>query len=244
MGFVRNILNSRSSENGNFFMALQHILGFSPKHLSYYQRAFTHRSLQKKDEFGNDLNFERLEFLGDAILGSVVAAYLYNELPQADEGYLTQMRAKLVSRQYLNQLGKDFDLLQVVETDGHANQLGDNIYGNLFEALIGAIYKDKGYKCCIRFIHRKVIETHVDIHQLEGKIISYKSYMIEWCQKSKKTFKFQTYEDSGNEATKYFAVKFLIDEKVMAKARSTSKKKAEEKASKRAYYALQDKIEG
>src|SRR5699024_5270521 len=100
------------------------------------------------------------------------------------------------------------------------------------------------YKCCIRFIHRKVIETHVDIHQLEGKIISYKSYMIEWCQKSKKTFKFQTYEDSGNEATKYFAVKFLIDEKVMAKARSTSKKKAEEKASKRAYYALQDKIEG
>lgn len=243
MGFVRNILNSRSSENGNFFMALQDVLGFSPKQLSYYQRAFTHRSLQKKDEFGNDLNFERLEFLGDAILGSVVAAYLFNELPQADEGYLTQMRSKLVSRQYLNQLGQDFDLMQFVESDGHSNQLGDNIHGNLFEALIGAIYKDKGYKCCIRFIHHKVIETHVDIHQLEGKIISYKSYMIEWCQKNKKTFKFQTYEDSGNETTKYFAVKFLVDNKVIAKARSTSKKKAEEKASKRAYYALQDKIE-
>ena len=117
-----------------------------------------------------------------------------------------------------------------------------NIHGNLFEALVGAIYLDRGYKYCERFIYERVIDPYVDIEQLEGKVISYKSLVIEWCQKEKKEFDFEVYEDTGNDELKHFAVKLRIENRVVAKARATSKKKAEEKASKRAYYALQAKM--
>ena len=123
------------------------------------------------------------------------------------------------------------------------SHFGDNIHGNVFEALVGAIYLDRGYKYCAKFIDDRVIEPYVDIEQLEGKVISYKSLLIEWCQKQKKDFKYNIYEDTGNDPLKHFAVKFSINGKVMAKARATSKKKAEEKASKRAFFALQHKIE-
>ena len=119
---------------------------------------------------------------------------------------------------------------------------GDNIHGNVFEALVGAIYLDQGYEFCNKFISYRVIKPHVDIERLEGKVISYKSLMIEWCQKKKKNFHFKTYEDTGNDSVKHFAVHLSIANVVVAKARGTSKKKAEERASQRAYFALQDKI--
>jgi ribonuclease-3 len=112
----------------------------------------------------------------------------------------------------------------------------------VFEALVGAIYLDRGYKYCEKFIDERVIIPYVDIEQLEGKVISYKSLVIEWCQKQKKEFSYHVYEDTGKDPLKHFAVKLTIDERVVAKARATSKKKAEEKASKRAYFVLQDKI--
>ncbi len=243
MGIVQKLLHPRSSKGGEFFMTLQEILGFSPGEIKYYQQAFTHPATHKKDETGREINYERLEFLGDAILDTVVAAYLFKELPDADEGNLTQMRAKLVSRSYLNQLGRDLKLIELVEKPASAFQYGKNIHGNLFEALIGAVFEDKGYKYCVRFIQNEVIEAHVDIHQLQKKIISYKSYLINWCQKKKKDFEFETFEDTGKESCKHFAVKLHIANQVIAKARSTSKKKAEEKAARRAYYSLQHKIE-
>lgn len=243
MNVIQNIFNSRFSKNGNFFTPLQKILGFTPKTLSYYQRAFTHSSLNKKDEFGNGLSYERLEFLGDAILSAVVAAYLFDEFPTANEGYLTKMRSKIVSRQHLNKLGEDFKLVQFMETEFSSERFGENIHGNLFEALIGAVYMDKGFKCCEKFINHRVIQNYVNIHELEGKVISYKSLLIEWCQKEKKPFEFEVYEDTGKETTTHFSVKLWIAGEVVAKARSTAKKKAEEKASKRAYYAFQNKID-
>ncbi|MFZ0490162.1 MAG: ribonuclease III [Salegentibacter sp.] len=243
MSVIRNILNSRSSKGGNFFAFLQNIMGFSPKDISYYQKAFTHRSLNKKDEEGNAINFERMEFLGDAMLSAVIAAHLFTAVPGGNEGYLTKMRSKVVSRKHLNELGKDLNLIGHVQTNIPKEQFGVNIHGNLFESLIGAIYLDRGYKYCRRFINERVIDPYVDIEQLEGKVISYKSLLIEWCQKEKKDFNYEVYEDTGNDELKHFAVKLRIDEKVVAKARATSKKKAEEKTSKRAFYALQSKIE-
>ena len=243
MSVIRNILNSRSSKGGNFFNELNQILGFKPKQISIYQRAFTHRSLNKRDENGNAINFERMEFLGDAMLGAVIASHLFKEVPDGDEGYLTKMRSKIVSRKHLNELGKDLKLINYVETNIPKDQFGINIHGNLFEALVGAIYQDRGYKYCKGFIYDRVINPYVDIAQLEGKVISYKSLLIEWCQKQKKEFDFEVYEDTGKDELKHFAVKLRIEDKIVAKARGTSKKKAEEKASKRAYYALQDKIE-
>ncbi len=242
MNVIRNILSSRSGKDGNFFDAIQNIIGFKPKVIKHYKRAFIHRSLNKKDALGNDLNYERLEFLGDAMLSSIIAAYLYNEVPGGDEGYLTKMRSKVVSRKHLNELGRDLDLIKFVESNVPKDHFGQNIHGNLFEALVGAIYLDRGYKYCEKFIYQRVVAPYVDIEQLEGKVISYKSLLIEWCQKQKHKFNYEVYEDTGKDELKHFAVKLWIDGKVVAKARATSKKKAEEKASKRAYYAFQNKI--
>ncbi len=243
MNFPSNIFNSHSKQDGDFFLGVTNILGFKPKDISIYKKAFLHRSVNQKDQQGNPMNYERLEFLGDAMLGTIISKHLYNEVPGGDEGYLTKMRSKIVSRKHLNELGKDLNLIHFVESKIPKSHFGDNIHGNVFEALVGAIYLDRGYKYCEQFIEDRVIEPYVDIEQLEGKVISYKSLLIEWCQKQKKDFKYNIYEDTGNDPLKHFAVKFSIDGKVMAKARATSKKKAEEKASKRAFFALQHKIE-
>ncbi|GAA3572770.1 ribonuclease III [Snuella lapsa] len=195
-----------------------------------------------RDKQGNAINYERLEFLGDAMLGAVIASHLYLEVPGGDEGYLTKMRSKVVSREHLNELGKELSLIDLVQSKIPSGQFGDNIHGNLFEALIGAIFLDRGYKYCEKFIYDRVIIPYVDIEKLEGKVISYKSLLIEWCQKEKKTFNYNVYEDTGNDDVRHFSVKLSIDNKIVAKARATSKKKAEEKASKRAFFAFQKKI--
>lgn len=242
MNFTSKIFHSHSKEDGNFFLGIKKILGFRPKNLEIYKKAFLHRSMNKKDKDGNALNYERLEFLGDSMLGTIISKYLYSEVPEGDEGYLTKMRSKIVSRKHLNELGKDLELINFVESRIPKTHFGDNIHGNVFEALIGAIYLDRGYSFCERFINDRVIEPYVDIEQLEGKVISYKSLIIEWCQKQKKSFDFDVYEDTGNDVVKHFAVKLSIDDNLVAKARATSKKKAEEKASRRAYFALQGKM--
>jgi len=195
-----------------------------------------------KDDEGNTINYERLEFLGDAILGAVIASHLYTEVPGGDEGYLTKMRSKVVSREHLNELGKDLNLINLIESKIAASQFGDNIHGNLFESLIGAIFLDKGFKYCEKFIYQRVIIPYVDIAQLEGRVISYKSLLIEWCQKEKKTFNYNVYEDTGNDDVRHFSVKLSVDNKVITKARATSKKKAEEKASKRAFFVFQTRM--
>jgi ribonuclease-3 len=242
MSFPSNIFNSHSKKDGDFFLGVSKILGFKPRKIEFYKKAFLHRSVNRKDEQGNPQNYERLEFLGDAMLGTIISKHLYNEVPAGDEGYLTKMRSKIVSRKHLNELGKDLGLIDYVESRIPKTHFGDNIHGNVFEALVGAIYLDRGYKYCEKFISNRVIKPYVDIEQLEGKVISYKSLVIEWCQKQKKEFKYQVYEDTGKDPLRHFAVKLSINNKIMAKARATSKKKAEEKASRRAYFALQERM--
>ena len=243
MGAIRNIFTSRSEKDGNFFGLIQKIVGFKPKNLKYYEEAFTHRSLGLQNKKGYPFNYERLEFLGDAMLGAVIAAHLFDEVGRGDEGYLTKMRSKVVSREHLNELGRDLGLLNLIRAAIPKENFGVNIHGNLFEALVGAIYKDRGYKYACKFIDTRVIDPYVDIEKLEGRVISYKSLLIEWCQKEKKSFNFNTYEDSGQDSVRHFSVKLSIDGKQVAKARATSKKKAEEKAAKRAYYVFQNKID-
>ena len=242
MNFISKIVHSFSEEDQQFYNELKKLLNFSPRNISNYRKAFTHRSIQLVDVEGNPMNYERLEFLGDSILGSVIAAYLYKKVPAASEGYLTQMRSKIVSREHLNELGKELNLIRFVKSNIDQTNAGDNIHGNIFEALIGAIYLDKGYNICERFIFRNVIISHVDIEKLEGKITSYKGLIIEWCQKHKKKYNFETYEDTGNELIKHFSVKVSIDGVQVAKGRATSKKKAEELAAKRVYFAFQKQI--
>ncbi len=242
MSFIRKIVNNESKEDKQLRLELKKLLNFSPRKINQYKKAFTHRSVQLSDRKGIPINYERLEFLGDSILGSVIASYLYKKVPTGSEGYLTQMRSKIVSREHLNELGKDLELIKFVKSNVDQSNIGDNIHGNIFEALIGAIFLDKGYNFCQKFIYHNVIVPYVDIEKLEGKITSYKGLIIEWCQKTKKKYNFYTYEDSGNESIKHFSVKISIDGEQVAKGRSTSKKKAEEQASKRVYYAFQNEI--
>lgn len=246
MRFIKKILSkpSRSNEDGIFFTDIEKILGFKPKNIEFYKKAFTHRSANRSDEKGNPINFERLEFLGDAMLSSVIAAHLFNEAPAGDEGYLTKMRSKIVSREHLNELGRDLNLIQFIESKVPTTHFGENIHGNVFESLIGAIYLDKGYTYCEKFIRKRVIIPYVDIARLEGKVISYKSLLIEWCQKEKTTFHYDVFEDNGITGERLFGVRLSINNKVVAKSRAASKKKAEEIASRRAYFAFQEKIDG
>ena len=244
MNFIRKIVRSSSKgDDENFYNSMRALLDFNPKKIEYYDMAFTHRSLKKVDEHGKPFNYERLEFLGDAMLGSVIASYLYKKVPKGTEGYLTKMRSKIVSRDHLNELGKDLELIRFVKSNIAQENVGENIHGNIFEALIGAIYLDKGYNYCKKFIYEKVIVPYVDIPKLEGKITSYKGLIIEWCQKQKKKYFIDPYEDTGNEAVKHFSVRISIDGEQIAKGRATSKKKAEEQASKRVYYTFQKQIE-
>jgi ribonuclease-3 len=233
MKFLGKYLNKKaakapilSPEIIEFQFKLSKILNFKPDNMLLYQAAFTHRSKN----------------LGDAMLNLIIAEHLYLQVPHADEGYLTKMRSKIVSREHLNELGKDLDLLPFVKSNIHANQTGDNIYGNVFEALVGAIYLDKGYEKCHLFLHEKLILPYVDINRLEGKVTSYKSLIIEWCQKEKKRFLFENIDEETSESQKHFSTKLSINGQIIAKGRATSKKKSEELAAKRAFYAFQDLI--
>jgi len=243
MNFIRKIIKPRSKNDEAFLVELKKIVGFYPKNLFYYKKAFIHRSTKEYDKTtGSPINYERLEFLGDAVLSTIIASYLFKEVPTGNEGYLTKMRSKIVSRKHLNELGKDLNLIQFVKSNIAKSKFGENIHGNIFESLIGAIYLDCGFNCCSKFIYKRVINPYVDISKLEGKVTSYKSLFIEWCQKQKREFTYEVYEDTGNDSLKHFSVKLYLDGKIVAKGRSTSKKKAEETASKRAYYAYQNEI--
>jgi ribonuclease-3 len=243
MKFIRKIIDPHLPEDEAFVVKLKKVLGFKPRELYYYKKAFTHRSIKEIDKTtGRVINYERLEFLGDAMLSAVIASHLFQEVPTGDEGYLTQMRSKIVSREHLNELGRDLGLLRFVKSNVSHSKFGENVHGNIFEALIGAIYLDKGFNACKKFIYKRVIDPYVDVPKLEGKITSYKSLFIEWCQKRKKDFDYEVYEDTGNDTIKHFSVKLRLNGKIIAKGRATSKKKAEETASKRAYYAFQNEI--
>ena len=239
---IKNIFKRGSEKNISLTLSLKKIIGFKPGKCVYYEKAFTHRSTNRIDELGNPISYERLEFLGDSVLSAVIAHYLFDKTPGEDEGYLTKMRSKVVSREHLNEIGKELELSSLMYTKIPLSQFGENIHGNLFEALTGAVFLDKGYNTCERFIYKTVIHPHINIESFEGKIMSYKSFIIEWCQKEKKTFYFEGIEDSGKDQLKHFSVKLRINGTTVAKARATSKKKAEEKVSKRAYFALQSKI--
>lgn len=230
----------KKKKDGVFYAKMEALLGYPPKTLSFYSEAFTHPSYQYDKT--KRKSYERLEFLGDAILGAVIADYIFKNAPEQDEGYLTKMRSKIVERRYLNELGKEMRLLDFLRTKLPPKQLGNNITGNLFEALIGAIYLDKGYDECMRFIERKLIKPYINIKNLEDKILSHKSLLIEWCQKHKLTFSFDTDEDKEDRSgAKYFVSKIYVEGFSVTKARATSKKKAEENAAKRACYKIQGK---
>lgn len=234
--------DNSQAQNEEFEKFLIDILGFTPTNIEIYKEAFVHRSAQVKDENGNDVNFERLEFLGDAVLGLIIAVFIFQEAPDKQEGYLTKMRSKIVSRSQLNVIGKQLKLQERLQPASNPN-LGEDINGDLVEALIGAVYLDQGYNGTAQFIFKKIVENHVDLDRLEKTIASHKSLILEWGQKTKNRINFNTFEEENAEDLTVFVSVVRMNDKVIAKGRGTSKKRAEENASKRAFYFLQNKME-
>ena len=232
-----------NSEDQCLINFLNSILGYKPQNIEVFKEAFTHRSAQKKDDKGNSINFERLEFLGDALLGASAAIHLYYKAPEQQEGYLTKMRSKIVSRKQLNTISKKLDLLAHLEPKNNHANLGEDVNGDLLEALVGAIYIDRDIHAVEQFIKTKIIDPYADLDRLEHTITSHKSLILEWSQKTKNTLKFNTFEEQNAEDLQVFVSVIRLNDKVIAKGRGTSKKKAEESASKRAYYMLQKKMD-
>ena len=189
--------------------------------------------MNTKNSKGGYINFERLEFLGDSVIGTVVANYLYNELEEDNEGELTRMRSKIVSRDKLNSIGKELKLLDHLICTGKKTLFGDDIYGNLLESLIGAVFIDKGYEQCKKVVFKLIIDPHISLNEVKKEIISYKSVLIEWGQKEKNKIEFTTEKEESRDTKINYYCKIFVNEKQLVKVREISKKKAEEKAAKR-----------
>lgn len=242
MNIIKKIGFSKKPEDVIFIKRIKELTGFKPKDISIYKLAFTHKSANIIDQSGKRINYERLEFLGDALLDAAITSYLFHNLPQSAEGELTQMRSKIVSRKHLNKIGEDLGLISFAKKPNSKRKFSYNAHGDFFEALVAAIYLDRGYLIMDRFIQKKLIEKYVNLKELSGKITSYKSLFIEWCQKNQKKYEYQSFEDTGNSRFKHFGVKLIVNEVVVGKARAKSKKEAEEIASRRAYYKFQTKF--
>jgi len=198
--------------------------------------AFRHRSVAVELKNGAKNSNERLEFLGDAILGSVIAELLFKLYPYKDEGFLTEMRSKIVSRSNLNQLARRLGLDELVEFDSrtlsHPNKQG-SLLGDTFEAMIGAIYMDKDYNFTRNFLIARIIKPHIDIHTLERTETNFKSKLIEWCQRHNKEVSFDIIPNAEGENAKLFTVQVSIAGDVYGLGRDYNKKNAEKLAAEK-----------
>ncbi len=232
----KKLFKEKNDKEQLLFAQVSKIIGQRIHTLSHYQEAF---SIKNTNKTSGNYNYERLEFLGDAVLGSIISCYLYKTYPEEKEGYLTQMKSKIVNRKNLNLLGEKLKLTELIQAENPGN-LGENISGNLFEALIGAIYLDFNYETCKKIVLEKLL-TEKDIEKLENKIVSYKGILLEWSQKKKVTIRYETSEENlPNKSIIFKSCIYLNDEKI-SNASETSKKKAEEKAAQRAFYTLNKK---
>ena len=238
MKWLTNIVRSRKDISSIFFERLQQKLGYKPKVKWMYRRAFTHRCMGMKDDSGKRISFERLEFLGDALLTAIVSEHLFTYFPDAKEGALTLLRSKMVSRQKLNEIGQEMgllDLLQLFESKGNFE---NDICGNLLEALVGAVFIDRGFLTCKHFVLQKMVQPYFDISALDKHVLSYKSKLLEWAQKEKEKIVFNTLSDKSLDPKRNYFSKVFLNDNFVVKAHAVSKKKAEEKAARSAFHIL------
>ena len=216
---------------------LNNILGFVPSNIRLYKMAFRHKSVATTIKEGAKNSNERLEFLGDAVLGSVVAELLFKKYPYKDEGFLTEMRSKIVSRANLNLLSRKIGLNELIQFDArmiHFPIKQGSLLGDAFEALIGAIYLDKGYTFTQKFLLNRIIKQHVDIGLLEQTETNFKSRLIEWCQQEGKEFSFQLTDNPPGESNKLFSVIAVVNGETCGLGRDYNKKSAEKMAAEKA----------
>jgi len=225
------------SPDREYVRKLKNLLGFVPGNVHLYKMAFRHKSVAVTIKEGAKNSNERLEFLGDAVLGSVVAELLFKKYPYKDEGFLTEMRSKIVSRANLNQLSRKLGFNELIQFDARMisfpNKQG-SLLGDAFEALIGAVYLDRGYVFTKSFLLNRIIKPHVDIHLLEQTETNFKSRLIEWCQHTGKEIVFRQTDNPVGESSKMFSIEAVVDGIVCGLGRDFNKKSAEKSAAEKA----------
>jgi ribonuclease-3 len=223
---------TRKGRDREWYALLKDIFGIRADNIELYKLALLHRSASVILDDGTAINNERLEFLGDAILEAIVSDFIFIEFPDRNEGFMTQLRSKIVSRVSLNQLCADIGLASpVVHSDQRGNHTQSNLYGDAMEAMIGAMYLDKGYDLVNRVMINRIFRRHMDLAKLAGEEIDFKSRLIEWCQKSRRTINFHTAPVSGtSQGNPTFLSRLTIDGIEMGTGRGPSKKAAEQSA--------------
>lgn len=210
-----------------FRIQLNNVLGFTPGELTLYRTALSHRSVRE----GADENNERLEFLGDAVLSSIVAHYLFRKYPYRGEGFLTEMRSKMVNRQQLNDIGIKMGLKKITIYNKHDSSLKiSQIFGNTLEALIGAVYLDKGYDKTQQWVEKNIISTHLFMDDLEGIEINIKNKLYGWANKNGKSLEFETLNEKFENGRRLFTIGATVDGELVAEGKGYNKKDASQVA--------------
>lgn len=225
------------SSDKKLSVSIKNIFGFYPENVCLYQLAFRHKSASREIINGLRMNNERLEYLGDAVLSSIIADFLFKKFPYKEEGFLTEMRARIVSRSQLNRLSKKLGIDQLIKS-GLSYNHGKSLHGNAFEAFVGALYLDKGYNYAKKIVVKRVIEIHLDIEKIESEDHNFKSQLIEWSQKEKIPVEFKLIEEIGNGYGKQYLVEVVINNKVYSNGRDYSIKGAEQFAAEKAIEIL------
>lgn len=233
---IIRLFNRYISKDREVVSRLRPIIGFTPARVHLFKTAFYHRSMN--NDSPKKMSNERLEFLGDAILSTIVAEYLFKKYPNKDEGFLTKMRSKIVKRQTLNDIADRMGL-DVILADYSMGKLSSSMLGNAFEALIGAVYIEFGYEKTKNYVIRKILMKYLDIRELESVDDNHKSRLLEWCQKNGREINFVTLSKFKLDKRDCFKVAVQIDNKEIATSEDFNKKSAEQSASLKAIKILQ-----
>ena len=233
MDFFKQFFKERAG--ASFKKQLKNVLGFSPDNISLYKTALTHRSVRENA----DENNERLEYLGDAVLSALVADYLFMRYPYKEEGFLTEMRSKMVNRQQLNEIALRMGLKKITlynKSDGSLKI--SQIFGNTLEALVGAIYLDRGYKKTAKWVTDRIILPHMFIDDLELLEINHKNKLYGWANKNGKVLEFETVEERVENGRRLFTIAAVVDGKNIAEGKAFNKKDASQIAAQMAVVML------
>lgn len=239
---IRRIKKLRiPSGDRDFYNQLKEIFDISPRNLDLYKLAVVHKSASLLLPRGKRVNNERLEYLGDAVLDAIVADYLFSQFPNQKEGFLTKMRSKIVSRTSLNQLAIDMGLDKLIVSQPNSQNPQKNIYGNGLEALIGAMFLDRGFHFTSKCVVNSILEKYIDLDNLQITENDYKSRIFEWAQKNKLTLQFQNKENPANEMyNPHFIATITLNDQLLGEGHGSSKKEAEQNAAMEALITTDD----
>lgn len=224
------------------YSSLFNVIGFYPHDISLYKQALLHKSIAKRNEKGRPVNNERLEFLGDAILDAIVGDIVFRHFEGKREGFLTNTRSKIVQRETLNKLAQEIGISQLIMSNGHSSSHNSYMDGNAFEALVGAIYLDRGYEACMRFMKKRILSQLINLDKVAYKDVNFKSKLIEWCQKNRVKLDFKLIEQKRDENNNpIFVYQAIVEGLEGGSGKGYSKKESQQLASKQTLQSLRRK---